>query len=98
MNEREKIIKLYFIYKSLLTKKQIEYFKDYYLEDLSMSEISENYNVSKAAVAKTLKTIENKLNTLEKNLNILKKEETIENIMKSTLDKNIKKELEKLLR
>ena len=70
MNNREELINIYLIYKDLLTKKQQEYFKYYYFEDLSLSEISENMLVSKAFVGKTLKQIENKLNDLESTLKI----------------------------
>ena len=70
MNSREELINIYLIYKDLLTKKQQDYFKYYYFEDLSLSEISENMLVSKAFVGKTLKQIENKLNDLESTLKI----------------------------
>ena len=70
MNNREELINIYLIYKDLLTKKQQDYFKYYYFEDLSLSEISENMLVSKAFVGKTLKQIENKLNDLESTLKI----------------------------
>ena len=50
MNSREELINIYLIYKDLLTKKQQDYFKYYYFEDLSLSEISENMLVSKALI------------------------------------------------
>lgn len=34
MNNREELINIYLIYKDLLTKKQQDYFKYYYFEDL----------------------------------------------------------------
>lgn len=61
MIEREKTIKLYDIYKNLLTDKQREYFEFYYFEDLSLNEIAENFNVSKSLIGKTINTIESKL-------------------------------------
>lgn len=97
MNSREKLINIYLIYKDLLTKKQQEYFKYYYFEDLSLSEISENMLVSKAFVGKTLKQIENKLNDLESTLKVNTLYNKIKEISKNTTDKETKKELENLI-
>lgn len=97
MNSREKLINIYLIYKDLLTKKQQDYFKYYYFEDLSLSEISENMLVSKAFVGKTLKQIENKLNDLENTLKINTLYNKIKEISKKTTDKETKKELENLI-
>lgn len=97
MNNREKLINIYLIYKDLLTKKQQDYFKYYYFEDLSLSEISENMLVSKAFVGKTLKQIENKLNDLESTLKINTLYNKIKEISKNTTDKETKKELENLI-
>lgn len=97
MNSREELINIYLIYKDLLTKKQQDYFKYYYFEDLSLSEISENMLVSKAFVGKTLKQIENKLNDLESTLKINTLYNKIIEISKNTTDKETKKELENLI-
>ena len=97
MNNREELINIYLIYKDLLTKKQQEYFKYYYFEDLSLSEISENMLVSKAFVGKTLKQIENKLNDLENTLKINTLYNKIKEISKNTTDKETKKELENFI-
>ena len=97
MNSREELINIYLIYKDLFTKKQQDYFKYYYFEDLSLSEISENMLVSKAFVGKTLKQIENKLNDLESTLKINTLYNKIKEISKNTTDKETKKELENLI-
>lgn len=97
MNSREELINIYLIYKDLLTKKQQDYFKYYYFEDLSLSEISENMLVSKAFVGKTLKQIENKLNDLESTLKINTLYNKIKDISKNTTDKETKKKLENLI-
>ena len=97
MNNRDELINIYLIYKDLLTKKQQDYFKYYYFEDLSLSEISENMLVSKAFVGKTLKQIENKLNDLESTLKINTLYNKIKDISKNTTDKETKKELENLI-
>ena len=68
---------LYDIYCELLTDKEKEIFEDYYQNDLSLSEISENNNVSRNAIHKSLKTVEEKLNNYEAKLNIYKKKQEI---------------------
>ena len=45
---------LYDLYGSLLTDKQRKYFEDYYFNNLSFSEMAENYDVSRNAVFKQL--------------------------------------------
>ena len=94
---REEFINLYIIYNDLLTINQKNYFKSYYFEDLSSSEIAENYNVSKTLIGKTLKQVENKLIDLENSLkinNILNKLETIKD---RTNDKDVITEIDSIL-
>ena len=43
---------LYDLYSGLLTDKQREYFEDYYFNNLSFSEMAENYDVSRNAIFK----------------------------------------------
>ena len=68
---------LYDIYCELLTDKEKEIFEDYYQNDLSLSEISENNSVTRNAIHKTLKNVEEKLNNYEEKLNIYKKKKEI---------------------
>ena len=94
---REEFINLYIIYNDLLTINQKNYFKSYYFEDLSLSEIAENYNVSKTLIGKTLKQVESKLMDLENSLkinNILNKLETIKD---RTNDKDVITEIDSIL-
>lgn len=94
---REEFINLYIIYNDLLTINQKNYFKSYYFEDLSLSEIAENYNVSKTLIGKTLKQVVNKLIDLENSLkinNILNKLETIKD---RTNDKDVITEIDSIL-
>ena len=70
MEEREYIIALYDYYGKLLTDKQQEYFEDYYFENLTMDEISENDNVSKNAISKQLINIKDKLYYYEDKLKL----------------------------
>ncbi len=56
---------LFEIYSELLTDKEKDAFKDYYFEDLSLSEIAENNDVSRAAVSKMVNTVVDKLKYYE---------------------------------
>ena len=57
---------LFDLYGNLLTEKQQLYFKDYYFDNLTLEEISENDAVSKNAVSKHLKAAKKLLEKLEK--------------------------------
>ena len=72
---------LYDIYSELLTDKEKEIFEDYYQNDLSLSEISENNSVTRNAIHKTIKNVEDKLNNYENKLNIYKKKQDIIKIL-----------------
>ena len=67
------ISNLFDIYSSLFTEKQTSYFIDYYFNNLTLSEMSENYKVSRNAVFKNIKDTENKLIYYENNLKYMKK-------------------------
>ncbi len=81
---------LYDLYKSLLTDKQQSYFEEYYFNNLSLSEISENYDISRNAVSKQLSVIRDKLDEYEKKLRLYEKKNEILNIAdEKTKDKII---------
>ena len=93
------------IYGKLLTEKQRQLLEDYYNNDLSLSEIAENENITRQAVRDNLKKGENNLFEYEEKLEIMKKNKVkeIENeICKvekkeiSSIQKNIKKIKDKL--
>lgn len=93
--------KLYFIelfdcYHTLLTEKQRIYFIDYYFDDLSLSEISENSGVSRNAVYKQIREVTHKLEEYEKKLNLLEKKRKFHDIIEKIEDKKIKELLENL--
>ena len=91
------LIDLYDIYGNLLTKKQQQYFEDYYFDNLSLKEISENYNVSRNAIYNSLREVKEKLNTYESNLKIHKKNIKLKEIVTEIKDERIKKQLEELI-
>jgi predicted DNA-binding protein YlxM (UPF0122 family) len=82
------------IYGSMLTKKQYELLNDYYNNDLSLSEIAENENITRQAVRDNLKKGEKKLFEFEEKLKVMKKqldqEEKIASILSNInkLDEN----------
>ncbi len=91
------LIDLYDIYGELLTDKQQQYFEDYYFENLSLQEISENYNISRNAIYNSLKDVKNKLELYESKLKINQKNKKLKEIVTIIDDKKIKKELEELI-
>lgn len=61
------------IYGAMLTEKQYGLLDDYYNNDLSLSEIAENYDITRQAVRDIIKKGENKLFELEEKLTFMKK-------------------------
>ena len=68
---------LYDLYGELLTDKQREYFEDYYFNNLSFSEMAENYGVSRNAIFKQIHIVTDKLNEYERILQLKSKREKI---------------------
>ena len=96
MESRIYLINLYDIYSELLTDKQKNYFEDYYFDNLTLEEISENYKVSRNAVHKQIKETEKKLTYYEDTLKIHEKNKKIKEIIKE-IDENKRIEIEKIL-
>lgn len=72
MDKKIEISMLCQIYGKLLTEKQFDYINDYYNNDLSLSEIAENYNITRQAARDNIKKGENKLFEYEEKLQIMK--------------------------
>ena len=88
---------LYDLYGELLTDKQRQYFEDYYFNNLSFSEMAENYEVSRNAIFKQIHIVTDKLNEYENILRLLEKRKKLEEIIQNITDKNIKEKLEDLI-
>ena len=86
---------LYDIYKELFTDKQKEYYESYYFDNLSLSEIAENYNVSRNAVFNQLKIIEEKLLEYEQKLKVNEKQQKILKITEN--NKEIYEEIKRII-
>lgn len=93
MKERLYLISLYDIYGELLTDKQKLYFEEYYFNNLSLSEISEIYEVSRSAVSKALNEALNKLNNYEEKIHIYNKVTKITTLV----DDNLKSKIEDII-
>ena len=65
---------LYDYYGKLLTEKQRVYFEDYYFQNLTLQEISENYQVSRNAVHDQINKTILCLEHYEENLRLIEKE------------------------
>ena len=88
---------LFDIYGRLLTEKEQESFKDYYQEDLSLGEIAEIKNISRAAVQKTIKTVLEKLDYYEDILNVYAKNIKLKEFIDNLEDKDLKNKIEEIL-
>ena len=87
---------LYDLYSGLLTDKQREYFEDYYFNNLSFSEMAENYDVSRNAIFKQIHIVTDKLKEYESILKLYEKREKLEKLIEKVSDDTLKNELNEL--
>ena len=73
MDKKVEISILCQLYGKLLTNKQFLFIDDYYNNDLSLSEIAENNNITRQAVRDNIKKGEKKLFEYEEKLEFMKK-------------------------
>ncbi|PAT02439.1 hypothetical protein CI105_00270 [Candidatus Izimaplasma bacterium ZiA1] len=92
------IIALFDIYQNLLTQKQIDYITDYYYNDYSLAEISENYNVSRNAVLDLINRTTKKLYEFESKLNLHQKETHIKKVSNEIINLTKDKKIISLIR
>ena len=104
MEKNVKISMLCQIYGKLLTEKQLEILTDYYNNDLSLSEIAENNQITRQAVRDIIKKGENKLFELEEKLLFMEKTMKQEKLLQEVLnqlskieDASSDKKIEKIL-
>lgn len=95
--DRVEIINLFDVYETLLTDREKEIFKYYYYEDLSLSEISENLNITRTGVFNTLKKVEEKLLQYENNLKLMNIKNTLKGLLEEQDIENIKSKLKKII-
>ena len=97
MEDQAYIIMLYDYYSELFNDKQKKYFEDYYFDNLSLSEIAQNDNVSRNAIHKGIKSVVNKLYEYEEKLKLYDRDKKLKAIIDKVTNNQIKKELEELL-
>jgi len=96
MEKRQYFVVLYDFYGNLLNEKQQQYFEYYYFDNLSLQEISDELKVSRNAIHKSLKIIEDKLEFYEDKLKLYEKQQQLNIILEKINDTNIKNEIKKL--
>ena len=95
MNRQLYLSELYDIYGELLTEKQRQNFEEYYFDDLSLSELSENNEVSRNAIHKSIKESIEKLEFYETKLGIAKKNKKLRALILKY--PNMKEEIERII-
>lgn len=88
---------LYDIYGSLLTDKQKEYFEGYYFNNLSLSEMASDFDVSRNAIFKQIHNVVDKLVEYESKLHLYDKKIKILSIIDAIDDNKLKKLLEEII-
>ncbi len=88
---------LYDLYKELLTDRQRQYFVDYYQNNLTLSEIGENNNVSRNAVHKQLKDTIKLLESYEQKLKLFSKFTKIFEIIRKTNNEDLINKIERVI-
>ena len=91
------ISQLFDYYGDLLTDKQQEYFKDYYFNNLTLSEISENNEISRNAVHKQIKDAEIKLEFYESKLHLNDKNKKIIKLLEEIKEEKLKEKIKEIL-
>ncbi|MBE5757018.1 MAG: RNA polymerase subunit sigma-70 [Clostridiales bacterium] len=98
MSKELEIVELFLQYKDLLTKHQQKLVEDYYVFDLSLGEISENFNISRQGVYDALKKAKNQLFEYENKLKLKEKNDLLKTIHQNLLAKGFKEEAEEILK
>ena len=100
MEEKVKISILLEIYGKLLTPKQYEFMDYYYNEDLSLSEIADNNEITRQAVRTILLKSKKKLEEYESQLKFMQKENEIKKIVeeleKTKMNKDQEEKIKKI--
>ena len=78
---------LFDFYQELLTEKQKELVKEYYFEDLSLSEMSERHEISRQSAFDTIKKAEQKMLDYESKLGLFVKYQKEQSLLLSIKEK-----------
>ena len=97
MEEKIEISILLTLYGNLLTETQKRYMELYYNQDLSLSEIGDNENITRQAVRTILVKSKKKLQEYEKSLKFKQKEQSIKKILENLKETKLNKEQKTLI-
>lgn len=97
MNDVVYYNELYDLYGDLLTDKQKKYFEDYYFNNLSFSEMAEDYEVSRNAAFKQVHIVMEKLDEYESRLKLYEKRNELLKISSKIDNEEIREKLENLI-
>ena len=84
---------LFDYYEKLLEDKDRECFKNYYFDNLSLGEISDNLGISRNAIHKGLKKVEEEILSYEKAIGLYDKEQKVLSIID---DEKLKEKVKKI--
>ena len=98
MEEKVRISILLEIYGNLLTEKQYEFMDYYYNQDLSLSEIGDNNEITRQAVRTILLKSKKKLEEYESKLKFMQKEEKIKKYIEELEETNVDKKILKKIK
>jgi len=96
MDNRTYLTILYDYYGELFSEKERIYFEEYYFSNFSLSEIAENHQVSRNAIHKSIKSVQEKLENYEEKLKLYSNQQKINKLISEIKDEEIKKKLEQL--
>ena len=97
MEDREYLIILYDYYGELLNDMQKDYFEQYYFDNLSLAEISENDGKSRNAIHKCIKSSSLKLYEYEDKLKLYEKRRKLDKVIDKIDNDDIKELLKELI-
>lgn len=97
MEEKIEISILLSLYGNLLTQTQKKYMELYYNEDLSLSEIGDNEQITRQAVRTILVKSKKKLQEYEKDLKFMQKEKEIKTLIQKLENTDINKEQKQII-
>lgn len=96
IEKTQRINDLLDVYKELLTNKQQEIMDMYFLYDLSLSEIAQEFKISRAAVFDLIKRTAKILENYEEKIHWIEKRNQILEIIQD-LDENTKRKIEEII-
>lgn len=97
MEMRDYLIILYDYYGELLSDENRSYFEDYFFDNLSLGEIAINNDISRNAIHKRIKSVEEKLIFYEEKLKLYEKDKIIKTKIDNIKDEKLKKKIEKII-